>query len=146
MDANYKKLLKIYERFWGKNIWKHCIVIITNCDNDSKKNIKKLEKGLNKTIQNVKNDLYDISGGLCYDVPIIEFGEENFKLSVIKILKALHNENSKFRKKYTCNNIISPYDKLWDATIPIVVKYNKLKKELTKLQQEIQEMRQSIPN
>eukprot|EP01084_Bolivina_argentea_P249228 417118_1 len=34
-DANYKKLLKIYDDFWGEKFWQHCVIFITNCDMDS---------------------------------------------------------------------------------------------------------------
>jgi len=108
-DTTYDTLLKDYQTFWGKNMWKHCCVIITNCDKDGK-NAKGLAKGLPKTKNEIKKSLNKISKNRCNHVKMYEFGEDNFKESRQEILLSLLNHN----KKYMNEQVSAEINELWD--------------------------------
>ena len=141
-NSNYQDLLKLYAKFWGKGFWKKCVFVITHCDRDSKKNIAKLDKSLNENIQLFREKVLEISNRLSKDVPIFEFGEENFETSVREIMLLINQD--KYKNKYTCKNIKSPinelYKNIWkdiDELKEIIENVKKIEKELKDLKKKI---------
>jgi len=111
-DKNYDKLLRHYQTFWGTQMWKHCCIIVTYCDKDSKSARKRLAKGLLNTKKEIINHLNEISGNLCDNVKIYDFGEENFEENTKAILLSLYMKHT----KYKCVNIVTPVSKIWEKT------------------------------
>eukprot|EP01083_Nonionella_stella_P095571 268312_1 len=140
IDANYQKLLKIYTTFWGEGFWKHCVVIITNCD----KGAKQVEKGLPMTMRQVKEFLKDVSKGLCTDVPIYQFGEDNFELSTFELLLSLTDKNAVYIRKYKCDNTRSPIDALFEEVKLLSMQWCKISVDLNKLSTEIKDTQNKI--
>eukprot|EP01084_Bolivina_argentea_P111610 199086_1 len=133
-DDNYKTLLKSYSKFWGDSFWKHCVVIITNCDIDSKKLKNKLEKAREDTVNGIKFFLEKVSDDKCRNIDIFEFGEENFEPSRLDLLLKLEKE---FKDKYKCNAITSPMDTLCDEIKPLNDARQKILLNLWNIQREL---------
>jgi len=140
LNNNYKILLKKYERFWNKNFWKHCCVIITNCDKESKRGAKRMEVGLRRAKIQIRAEIGKLSKGLCNDVEIYPFGIENFKDSTNDILTSLSKNNI----KYKCDTIISPMDITIDKAKALHKKYKTLVKNLKHLKVEMDVLKTSI--
>ena len=111
-DENYKALLRSYVEFWGAEIRKHSVVILTNCDEDQVLKGKKYEKGLRSTKKTLREDLGDIFGEACDDIPIFAFGDGNYVESREKLMLLLNDANSRYAEKYSCENITTPIDEL----------------------------------
>eukprot|EP01084_Bolivina_argentea_P111617 199096_1 len=110
INKNYKDLLQMYTNFWGKDFWKHCVIVITHCDIDSDRLKEKLEDDRKSVTDTINAELAEIAGDLCKNIPIFEFGAKNFKKSRIDLLLKLHTE---YKNKYKCDALESPMDKLW---------------------------------
>ena len=96
LTDKYKELIAKYVKFFGDGLWRHCCIIITRCDMDSEKRKKRVEKGLETTINQIREDLKKVSNGKCCDIPIYTFGDENFEESTFDLCSALMNENNTF--------------------------------------------------
>ena len=145
IDKNYIALLKKYETFWGKHFWKHCIIVITFCDKDSKTNTKKVDAGLPKTTRDIYNTLGEKLGNeSILSVPILAFGEENFEESVQDIFCKLSGSSGRYNSKYICNEMKSPYDKSVIELKTLAEEYNEKVTEINTIACELDNMKQKI--
>ena len=144
MDSNYQQLLKMYETFWGKMFWKHCCIIISYCDKDSKKNKTIMKKKLPGVKEEILKEFHTISKGLCKNVKIFEFGEENFEESLENMFNLLNLKNSEFKDKYVCDQIKSPIDNAWYAVKDQYEKYREKAKDVKKLKNELDQMKRDL--
>ena len=142
INSNYQDLLKLYAKFWGKGFWGKCIFAITYCDRDSKKNIAKLDKSLDENIQFFREKVLKISNGLSKNVPIFEFGEENFETSVKEIMLLINQD--KYKNKYTCAHIKSPINELYKNVRQKVVVLRKIVRKIKTLEHELQTIKGSM--
>merc|ERR1712154_224246 len=136
-DANYKALLRSYREFWGAGIRKHCVVIITQCDQSEVEKGKKYEKGLKLTKKTLRADLKDIFGDECESIDIFEFGDGNFVEARKKLMLLLDDDSKPFEDKYSCDKIRSPIDELWDKLEPMIKKQRELALHVMNLYKEL---------
>eukprot|EP01084_Bolivina_argentea_P215305 365516_1 len=129
-DINYNQLIQKYVDFFGERLWKHCCIFITYCDMDSKKGIKRIKKGLQKTKDQINLFLKEISNNKNINIPIYMFGEDNFKKSTNDLLLSLTDQNCPFYNKYKCENIESPIDFLYKQLQMDVEQHNMLLKQM----------------
>eukprot|EP01084_Bolivina_argentea_P234102 394123_1 len=143
IDNNYKKLMKLYAKFWGEQFWNKCVIIVTHCDTDSKKNTKILEAGYPITLAGIKKDLQEFTNNFD-DIPIYQYGEENFEASTIGLLFSLQNHRLPYAKKHKCNDIKSPMDELWDKIRPKLRQIGHLNKQLAVLDKKMKQYASKI--
>lgn len=132
MDSKYKHLLTLYQKFWGSDIWKHCVVFITHCDmaNITAKRRKKILDGLVKTKNQIKMHLETVSDMNCENIPMYAFGTENYEESTTNFLSSLMNENNPYFYKYECQSIKTPINELYEELKVMVRKHKTLSSKI----------------
>eukprot|EP01084_Bolivina_argentea_P293060 503986_1 len=131
IDSNYKKLLAVYGKFWGIDFWKHCVIIITYCDQENIFYYNRMKAKLPNIKKRITEFLKSLD--ILCEPPIYEFGKLNFKSSLEKMFSTIIDGHNVCNKKYKCDKIVTPFDKLWNETEKLCKEHRSLAKELNAL-------------
>jgi len=147
-DANYKALLQSYKQFWGPGIRKHCVLIITHCDQSQVQLGKKYQKGLARTINKLRAELKSVFEEACDDIPVFTFGkeEESYAQDRKKLMLLLNSADSPFAEKYSCDNasITAPIDELLSKLEPMAKKQKEDSRKLVQRFLELKRLKEDI--
>ena len=138
LDANYQQLLQLYQQFWGKKFWKHCVIIVTHCD----KNMQKITNAkLDKTKAQIRSFLKEkcqVDPDSIESIPVLPIGDDNFAQTIADVMVSLDDTNSSyqlFRPESMTSLLDKTCEKLQQLRKEYKTKVQELNPLLNKLQQ-----------
>ena len=154
MDNNYKKLLTKYNKLWGDNFWKHCIIVVTHCERDDMTegcddgDENEFEDGIKHTVSAITDALNEVSGnkfGETCKERIITFGKRDneWKPSVLKLFLKLYDD---YKVIYKPKNKQTELRRLLYQHKKYEVNFKRVLKELKHLKEKMSEQEKIIQN
>ena len=130
---------------FGDQFWKHCIVIITHCDENNK-----IEDALQHTKNGIIDALNEASNNK-FSNKLYTFGENNFEKSRLELLLNLHRN---YALKYTLpdekeketplNQLLFEMDKTKDKLKNLEKDIKVIKQQMKRVQEQFDQVKRNV--